>query len=136
RNVLCHYAQLSRNCLLRQVGRFQRSLGPPAVHSETVPPGLPPADAEALAQLFVRLLRLRLTSVWRIPPEGDPLGGWFHRYRPGRRLLSGFRRCAWPGHAPRFSVILVAQDEAPAWLRESLRSVTGQTYPHWELLCA
>jgi len=62
------------------------------------------------------------------------LSGWFRRYQPKPKLLQRFRARSWPAQAPFFSLVLLLNDEPAAWLEDTLRSIAGQCYPHFEVL--
>lgn len=88
-----------------------------------------PGARRLLRQCVIREVRERLgTSPFHKP------GRWFQNYRADATLLATFRARRWPPYAPVFSVIVRPRSGPAAWLADSVASVLGQTYPHWELL--
>ncbi|WP_165231627.1 glycosyltransferase [Aquisphaera insulae] len=59
----------------------------------------------------------------------------FRRSTPSPGQLAALRGRAWPGDAPRFSVVMPVYEPREDWLRQAIDSVRDQTYPNWELIC-
>src|SRR5439155_24640811 len=74
----------------------------------------------------------------RLPRSSDPrYQQWIRERHPSTAELDSQR--AWAraaGQRPTISVVLAVPAEGMAQLRDTLASVCGQTYPHWELCLA
>jgi GT2 family glycosyltransferase len=88
-----------------------------------------PGARRLLRQSVIRELRERLGTA-----PSHERDRWFQNYRVDASLLTTLRARRWPSYAPVFSVIVRPRSGPAGWVSDSVASVLGQTYPHWELL--
>ncbi len=60
---------------------------------------------------------------------------WYKEYRLTASELARLAARVWPGHAPRFTIVIPVFNTPEQWLREAIASVLAQIYDRWELIC-
>ncbi|HZA60553.1 MAG TPA: glycosyltransferase [Actinomycetota bacterium] len=71
-----------------------------------------------------------------VPHSRESYEVW-HRRRFARGRRRTWRRdVAALSRTPRFSIVMPAYNSEPRWLRDAVRSIRAQAYPHWQLCIA
>lgn len=67
-------------------------------------------------------------------PHPFDLAAWFRRYQPSRDRLARFRSRTWPSYAPTFAIVVRIGHVSPAFLADTLSSLTNQVYSAWQAI--